>query len=389
MNPAVIDRINTGSNDESIELTVDLPASGEVTAIVHPHRKKTKTLQRIRGWNGSLRQHVDSEVALVSRDGMMAGSIRKGRIVYEIKPGDNGSHHLLEIDSEELPPDYHPIPVSKEQLDAAEQAAGRGGQPGSTQTARDDGSVIDVLVVYTETVKNANGGQSGIEASIDLAVALANQALANSSIHTEFRLVHTAQVTYTEAANSNTDLNRLQNPGDSFMDGVHALRNQYNADLVALIVENLGDACGIGYVMTPVSPDFEKFAFSVVQHSCISSYTFAHEVGHNIGSMHDRQEGGRGAFPYSFGHKEPGKFRTIMAYPCPPPNLCTRINHYSNPHVQYQGSWATGVDDNVDPAHSADNARGFNNALGTVARFRDSEIDTTAPDAPANLHFVD
>lgn len=371
------------------EFALDLPSIGTVTASVRSRPRTGRRGLAKQVWAGTLKRHTDSDVVLVANGALVAGSIRHGRTLFEIRPGAAGSHDLIEVDADALPSDHHPIPVSREDVISAEAAVEPPGQNTAPSTSSDDGSVIDVMVVYTTAAKNANGGQDGIEALIDLGIALANTAFSNSQITTQFQLVHAAEVNYTESGSYNTDLGRLRSANDGFMDEVHAWRNTYNADLVALIEDNLGGACGVAYVMTTVGSGFAPWAFSVTQDSCISGYTLAHELGHNMGSQHDRLEGGTGAYPYSFGHKEAGKFRTIMAYPCTP--NCTRINHFSNPNVRYQGNWTTGVDHNIDPANSADNARAFSNALGTIATFRDSggPIDTTPPPAPANLRVVD
>ena len=386
---SALERLGPGGIEEPTELSLDLPSLGTVTAAVRPNPRRGRRGSEPHAWSGRLKSHSDSEVTLVAHGHVMAGSIRKGQALFEIRPGSGETHDLIEIDANALPSDHHPIPVSREELTAAEAAVEPSGQNTAPSTAADNGSVIDVMVVYTTAAKNANGGQNGIEALIDLGISLANTAFNNSQINTQFQLVHAAEVSYTESGNYNTDLSRLRSTNDGFMDEVHGWRNTYKADLVALIEDNLGGACGVAYVMTNVSSGFAGWAFSVTQDSCISGYTLAHELGHNMGSQHDRLEGGTGAYPYSFGHKEGGKFRTIMAYPCS--TNCIRINHFSNPNVRYQGNWVTGIDHNSDPANSADNARAFSNALSTIANFRDSggPVDSTPPPPPANLRIVD
>lgn len=381
---AALRALNPISPAQRTEFTIDLFSDGTQLADLKPGNEPQGTLH-YQTWTGRLTQDKDSEVTLVTKNSAVAGTIRKGRTIYEIKPGADGTHDVTEIDSELLPSDHHPVSVSSDELAAGDVAAGMAVPALPPAAAADSGTLIDVMVVYTATVKNANGGQNGIEALIALGISLANAAFTNSQINTQFRLVHAAETAYAETGNYNTDLSRLRNTNDGLMDEVHALRNTHKADLVTLIEDNIGDACGVAYVMDSVNANFSGWAFSVVEDDCISSYTLAHELGHNMGSMHDRVEGGTGAYPYSFGHKEAGKFRTIMAYPCTP--ACTRINHYSNPSVRYQGTWATGIDHTVDPANSADNARAFTNALSTVANFRDSG-DTTAPPAPANFRII-
>ena len=60
----------------------------------------------------------------------------------------------------------------------------------------------------------------------------------------------------------NAALTSLQLTSDGVMDEVHALRDQYGADLVCLIDED-SNACGVGYVMTTVSPSFTARTISI------------------------------------------------------------------------------------------------------------------------------
>ena len=377
--------LNPISPTQHTEFTIDLFSAGVQLAELSPEHQPQGTRHHHIIWTGKLTQDKDSDVTLVLLGTAVAGTIRKGRIIYEIKPSADGTHDVTEIDSELLPSDHHPVSVSPDKLAAGDGTAGMAAPTLPPATAADSGTLIDVMAVYTTTVKNANGGQNGIEALIALGISLANTAFTNSQINTQFRLVHTAEIAYPESGNYNTDLSRLRGTADGFLDDVHIMRDTHKADLVTLIEDNIGGACGVAYVMSSVSASFASSAFSVVEDDCISGYTLAHELGHNMGSMHDRSEGGTGAFPYALGHKEAGKFRTIMAYPCSP--SCPRINHFSNPNVSYQGSWVTGVDHTTSPATSADNARAFTNALNTVANFRNSG-DTTAPPAPANFRII-
>ena len=62
----------------------------------------------------------------------------------------------------------------------------------------DDGSVIDVMVVYTPLVRRREGGRAVVEALIDLFVAETNQANANSGVTHRVRLVLREEVDYIE-----------------------------------------------------------------------------------------------------------------------------------------------------------------------------------------------
>src|SRR5262249_24350025 len=172
-------------------------------------------------------------------------------------------------------------------------------------------------------------------ALIALAVSESNTGYGNSNVTQRLRLVHTAEVEYSEAGfDWTTTLDRLTNTSDGFMDEVHTLRDTYGADAVVLIVNDMA-FCGQALLMTTVSNSFKTFAFSLVSRVCAAgNYSFAHELGHNMGSHHDRANAdGLGAYPYSFGYQAPDKaFRTIMAYNCGGDG-CPRGNHWSNPEV--------------------------------------------------------
>lgn len=132
---------------------------------------------------------------------------------------------------------------------------------------------------------------------------------------------------------------------------------------------------------------FASSAFSVTASDCIANSTLAHELGHNMGNAHDRATGGTGVYPYSYGYRdEVGKFRTIMAYACPTVS-CPRVKYFSNPRLSINGR-PLGIDPNADAANSADNSRSMNEVRHTVANWRVSSTDITAPAAPTNLRFT-
>src|SRR5205823_4895870 len=166
-----------------------------------------------------------------------------------------------------------------------------------------------------------------------------------------------------------TDLSRLKTPDDGFVDGVHALRDTYSADLVSMWVEG-GDACGIGYLLSDATKPRPDLGFSVVAEDCATGYySFGHEMGHNMGADHAKDDNApHGPYLYGSGYKQmtaPTKWRTIMAYDG---NwTCARINYWSNPTVMYNGL-ASGVDSNS--SQSASNYQVLNNTRTIVANFR-------------------
>jgi hypothetical protein len=231
----------------------------------------------------------------------------------------------------------------------------------------EDGSLIDLLVVYTPAAEGPGSAQGGIVRLIELGVAEANTALANSRVETRLRLVHVAKVALEETSDTTiqTLLFQLFAPNDGVLDEVYALREQYKADLVQLIGETTNGGCGTGFLMRGSDNElFERQAFSYAAARCISpGYTLAHELGHNLGCNHSKEDPtGQGAFPYSYGYKDPEHgFRTVMAYPCETDH-CPRVLHFSNPAVS-RGRHPTGTS-------SQHNSRSINNIRVLVSNFR-------------------
>ena len=331
-------------------------------------------------WFGHIEREGYSHVILVVENGGMAGNIMFEGATYQIRDLGDGVHAIYEIDPSAFPEDAPPIIPQGEMKDISDDT------PPTAMS--DDGSLIDVMVVYSQ---DAASYVSNIASEIQIAIDLTNQTYANSNINQRVRLVHSAQVTYTETGDPLTDLQRLRYPSDGYIDDVHLMRNTYGADIVSLWVKSLGvDTCGRAYVMTDsrLSNSFEKSAFNVIsvdeeEISC-SIYTFTHEMGHNMGCHHDRyvcDEDDKGAYDYSHGYVSIlGEFRTIMAYwrECDDKGFyCERIPFWSNPNVTYEGI-LTGIPEGE--FDSADNTKTLNNTAYIVANFRQTVVTpTTTP----------
>jgi peptidyl-Asp metalloendopeptidase len=337
-------------------------------------------------WIGRVEGEEPSEVILVVRDCVIAGHIRTRDEIYEVRYLGDGVHAIYQIDPCALPPGAEPVRV--------EAPAAISGDAASME---ESGSIIDILVVYTQTAREMNGGTAGIEAAINLEVEMTNNAYANSQVTQRLNLVHMGEVNYTESSNSSYDLANLQG---GWIDDVHALRETYRADLVSMFVYSL-DVGGVGYLMDSslLGPAFAPYAYSVVKMAgADTNYAFAHELGHNMGCQHDRANvygsSTQGAYPYSYGYQDPGgAFHTIMAYWFGCPVSCPVIPYFSNPDISYMGK-ATGVD--YLAPDSADNARTLNNTAPIVANFRNgtpaqslSVILSSSSPAVGNVLTVD
>ena len=102
--------------------------------------------------------------------------------------------------------------------------------------------VIDLLVVYTPQSATLHGGDAKLVSLVQDSVDSMNRALQNSDVSLSVRLVHAEPIAYTPTNNLFQDRINLQTNGDEILDSVHALRNQYGADAVALITHgnNIG-----------------------------------------------------------------------------------------------------------------------------------------------------
>ncbi len=293
--------------------------------------------------------------------GVLYGVVRtSGKLLYEIAPVGGEAYVIREIDQTSYPAEHEVV--------APEASLPRAADSAKAGTAADDGSRIDIMVVYTPSARDAAGGTAAMASRIALGISETNQGYANSGVVQRFRLVYSGEVAYTETS-FETSLADLQGTSDGKMDNVHALRNTYGADIVSLLINN-DDYCGLGYLMTSTATDFAAYAFNVVYYSCATGYySLAHECGHNQGALHDRANaGGSGLYNYAYGYQQTAAsppFRTIMAYDCD--GGCTRVNYWSNPDVSYNG-YPTGVLSTA--ATAADNRLTLNNTRTIAANWR-------------------
>ena len=310
----------------------------------------------------------ESEVSLAVLGQDVVGRITYEGEVFEARPLGGGLTAVYRRDTSRWPEDAE-CGVSSQPLQSPQRKRSNesgfdsgtsrqeSSQPdtGESPAPGDSGETIDVLVAYTPRARTAAGN---IDALIRLFFDDTNRFLSNSQVRTRVRPVHSYRTEYRQTDTLLTDINRLKAPDDGFMDEVHARRNQYGGDLVALLVARNSDYCGRG----DLYHGWESGAFSVSAQSC-GSDTFAHELGHNLGAHHDPDTDTNTGFPYGHGLCNSRRnWRTIMSYNfnngCRP-----RAPHFSNPNVSYQGT-RTGDEG------TRNNTRVINETAQHVATFR-------------------
>ena len=222
-------------------------------------------------------------VTLVVHEEAVAGSIWTPDSAYELYHLGSGVHALQDVTR-------RPIECGgtlPSELSAAAQI---------DQGSNDNGSVVDILVVWTPEAEEEYGGsRPQVLSRIDLMIAHANDAFERSGAFVSLNLVGAEKVDYVENESS-SDLRRLGSPDDGHMDSVHEQRDALGADLVYLLTRRSG---GIA---------FRPGAFSLGDNT-----SFAHEVGHNMGLGHDRLASASHLF-FSTGFTTEHCFSTIMSY---------------------------------------------------------------------------
>jgi len=231
-------------------------------------------------------------------------------LVYRPDPtkrGGCGTGNTPEPSTESLP---SPEPSEANPKSGSEASGGDFSPAGDFDPAGCGWGVpmVDVMVVYTPAIRTARGSHNAVVAAAQLAMDVSNTIYQNSNIPLRMRLVFVGEVSYDEGLDTfATHLDRLQRTSDGFMDIVHTWRDQYRADDVALFVadDDAGTLCGVAYCQRDSwggNGPWEDKAFCVLDgrtNSCIGLgwAAFTHEIGHNQGCGHNREDAGCCAEP--------------------------------------------------------------------------------------------
>ncbi|MFD3743330.1 M12 family metallo-peptidase [Nocardia sp. NPDC058633] len=247
------------------------------------------------------------------------------------------------------------------------------GSPGSSNPVV-GGPVIDLLVFYTPEVLAARGSEQAVLTAINSSVQGMNDALSRSEIAGQVRVTHALKAGSGEAVTGRggTALDWLR--GNT---AVQQARDEYKADLVSLVITGGEGVANLPSV--PVSQASSGAAWSVVGNDWLEpdlargeAGVFAHELGHNLGGMHDwgTTPGTGGAHPERHGHVTAAGHVDIMAYNNSPlcTTKCQRKPYYSNPDVTVDGESFGRRGGN----HPSDIASVFAQTIPVVAAYRNA-----------------
>lgn len=274
-------------------------------------------------------------------------------------------------------------------------------------------TTIDLMIVYTDAMVAKYPGDA-LETRLSHLVAVANQAYVDSEVNQRLRLVHhqliedkfqcggdsgpTSYACYDAALAALTPDWSPSNKSyvNTIYPEVMQARDDYGADLVSLIwpfdVDLHSGYCGLAWVNGyggdgDIIAQDANYGYSVVgdgqdgQVRCLE-ITLAHELGHNMGSMHNREiTTNVGAYNYSYGYKVDDNFHTIMSYKG---TNTTSIAYFSNPDLLCH-DLPCGIDE-LDPL-AANNSLSLNNTREGVASFRSTQVLAAVSVSPASHDY--
>lgn len=281
-----------------------------------------------------------------------------------------------------IPPNKNSKLSGMEQMSAAQKQV-----LNQVRSKTEGESTITMLFVYS--AEFAEGFSSPIARINDL-VNFTNQSMSDSGVNLQFTIARAQQLNFDNNLSTNATLTQVTN-GQGAFSGVASLRDQVRADMVAVLSFADGfSSNGVAWV----NGDDPNFAFSSTRLSprCCNS-VFAHELGHNLGSGHERASVNSNAGSpcssfnftgFSCGHGNASRnWGTIMS------RLNSDIvgNVFSDPLSNDCLGEPCGIAEGQ--AGAADNVRSFNLSRLLIADFRRDPSSVSNPDTPVLVPVYD
>ena len=198
----------------------------------------------------------------------------------------------------------------------------------------------------------------------DFLVEITNDALIDSQVELALELAGLISIDLDDLVPNSDVLNAMSNATSPF-ESIANDRDEYLADLTATLRDAEDgwpedESGGVAYR----GSNFDIETVSVNRYTSYqpgqpfySSYTLAHEIGHNLSANHDRGEYTEAeanelpGFSYAFGYRVYDSHKTIMSY-----GYESRAPYFSNPLLNYAGQ---PLGKSFSAADSADVSRAF------------------------------
>jgi|GEM_PF-501784 len=221
--------------------------------------------------------------------------------------------------------------------------------------------IIDYFVVYDPSGKAVAAHRGGMAKYAQEVVDSINAVLRNSHVEGRFRLAGYMEIAE-KAQSINQGLGLI-----SAHEEVRRRRDAVKGDLVVLLSEPVND--GASGLATQEAKSIDAGFSSVRASMAATSYTAAHEAGHNIGCQHSREQVDRGKHEYAVGASR-RQYRTVMSGPAD--NVGGQVPIFSGPQSVWNGV--------VLGSATEDNVRMLRERMPIVAQF--SEGNTQISFAP-------
>lgn len=207
---------------------------------------------------------------------------------------------------------------------------------------------LDVLVVYSQQVEDQYG--ASLEGEISNRIEWTNSAFESSDVDIKLNLVGSDLL---ELPNNHEVSSKLLNSLYKHEDLLE-IANVHKPDLTVYLTHASSDYCGYAKTFPIIqkrlySQHFPFHGISVVGVDCQYS-VFAHEIGHNLGAAHSKEQGEEG-YPIrpNRGYGVFGEFVTVMAYRSAFGNAPT-LQNFSNPDNHNCHGLRCGVPSSSDAA---------------------------------------
>lgn len=327
-------------------------------------------------------------VLVVGKDGKLFGSITEMGERHQISTSDDGERQIIKegysgyekrIDDGGVSP---PLKILTPSIQLELSESDVSSSPYRMMNAERSSDVtypiykagmakIAVLMYYDESMPNATS-------TIDFITQVANDAFADSGAKIEIEIVGIKALNIDDDA-SHSGLKSAMISAEAPFDEIESDRSLFSADLIFLLRDTASpdgeDPCGIASTGVYKQRHWRGGYTGLVQwdpadgfSTYCTDYTFAHEVGHNLGAQHNREdltdegENRHGAYSYSHGYKVGGAFRTVMGVNVSSP--AQRLGLFSSPELNCVG-YPCGI--TKSQSDSADNVSTLHNTGHLVA----------------------